>query len=78
MGKPLMIQPEDEVRIESLKEKMGARTKVEVVRAGLSLLEKEAERRARIARWRAAAGLVSEESKRVNQEFQRHSRLRRA
>jgi len=51
MGKPLMIQPEDEKRIETLKEKLGARTKVDVVRAGLHLLEEEAERRDRISRW---------------------------
>lgn len=77
MGKPLMIQLEDEQRIENLKEKMGARTKVEVVRAGLRLLEQETERRARVNRWRKAAALVSEESQYVNREFQRHSRLRR-
>ncbi len=76
MGKPLMIQPEDERRIEALKEKIGVRTKVDVVRAGLHLLEKETERRERVSRWKNAAHLVSKNSAEVNKEFQRHSRLK--
>lgn len=78
MGKPLMIQPEDEKRIDSLKEKLGARTKVEVVREGLRLLEKETERRDRIARWQRVARLVAEESTKVNLEFQPYSRIKRS
>lgn len=78
MGKPLMIQPEDEERIEALKAKLHARTKVEVVRAGLQLLEKETERRDRIERWRKSARLVTETSAKVNQEFQRYSRFKRS
>lgn len=77
MGKPLMIQPEDEKKIESLKARIGAPTKVEVVRAGLRLLEKETERQERVARWRAAAALASNQSAEVNRDFQRHSRLKR-
>ncbi len=77
MGKLLMIQPEDEVRIENLKEKLGVRTKVDVVRAGLRLLEDETQRRDRISRWMRIAGLVSAHSAQVNSEFQRHSRLKR-
>ena len=78
MGKPLMIQAEDEKAIEDLKERTGARTKVDVVRAGLRLLEKETERRERIIRWQRAAALVSRDSSEVNKEFQRNSRLKRA
>ena len=77
MGKPLMIQAEDELKIESLKEKTGARTKVEVVRAGLRLLEAETEKLERISRWKKAAALVSSQSAVVNKEFQKHSRLKR-
>ena len=76
MGKPLMIQLEDEERIDHLKEKLGARTKVEVVRAGLQLLEKETERRDRINQWKKAVGIVSGTSAAVNRDFQRHSRLK--
>lgn len=76
MGKPLMIQPEDEKRIETLKQKTGARTKVEVVRAGLRLLENETERRDRIERWKKAAHLVADQSLEVNKDFQKYSRLK--
>jgi len=77
MGKPLMIQEEDEKVIEDLKERTGARTKVDVVRAGLRLLEKETERRERIKLWQRAVALVSQNSDEVNKEFQRSSRLKR-
>jgi hypothetical protein len=77
MGKPLMIQPEDDVRIEALKERLGTKTKVDVVRAGLRLLEQEADRLERIQRWKKAAALAQKSSEQVNVEFQRHSRLKR-
>ena len=48
MGKPLMIQPDDDNRIESLKEKTGAKSKVDVVRAALSLLEEDIKRSERV------------------------------
>jgi hypothetical protein len=77
MGKPLMIQEEDERRIESLKQRLGIQHKVDVLRAGIDLLEKEAERRERIRRWECAAALVAPTSREVNAEFQTHSRLKR-
>jgi hypothetical protein len=77
MGKPLMIQEEDERRIESLKRRLGIQSKVGVLRAGIDLLEREAERRERIRRWKRAAALVAPTSREVNAEFQAHSRLRR-
>ena len=43
----------------------------------LDLLERDAERAERVARWRKAVKLVEPESRRVLREFQRHSRLRR-
>jgi NAD(P)H-nitrite reductase large subunit len=77
MGKPLMLQEADAERIEALKKRLRARTKIEVVRSALALLERNAERTARVARWRRAAGLVATQSRIVLRDFQRHSRLRR-
>ena len=77
MGRPLMIQEEDERRIESLKKRLGIQRKVDILRAGIDLLEKEAERRDRVRRWKRAAALVARTSKAVNAEFQPHSRLKR-
>ena len=77
MGKPLMIQEEDERRIESLKRRLGIEHKVDVLRAGIDLLEKEAERRERILRWKRAAALVAPTSREVNADFRAHSRLKK-
>jgi hypothetical protein len=77
MGKPLMIQEEDERRIEDLKRRLGIQRKVDVLRAGIELLEREAERRDRVRRWKRSAALVATTSREVNAGFQRHSRLKR-
>ena len=77
MGKPLMLQEADAERIETLKKRLGARTKIDVVRSALDLLEQDAEKTERVVRWRKAAKLVAAESRKVSREFQRHSRLRR-
>jgi hypothetical protein len=77
MGKPLMIQEEDDRRIENLKRRLGIARKVDVLRAGIDLLEKEAERRERVRRWKRSAALVARTSRDVNVEFQPHSRLKR-
>jgi hypothetical protein len=76
MGKPLMIQEIDDERIEHLKKDLGVHKKIDVVRAGLTLLEKEAERVKKIKRWKQAAKLVSKNSREVNKEFQKYSRLK--
>ena len=76
MGKVLMIQKNDEHRIEVLKKDFGIQTKIDVVRAGLTLLEKEAARIKKIKRWKKAAKLVAENSYSINKEFQPHSRLK--
>ncbi len=76
MGKPLTIQAEDDRRIENLKDRLGVSTKIGVVRAGLELLEKEAERRTRVARWRSAAQLAAPTSREVNAEFRARTRLK--
>jgi hypothetical protein len=72
-----MLQEADAERIETLKKRLGARTKIEVVRSALDLLERDAERAERVARWRKAAGIVARESQKVSREFQRHNRLGR-
>jgi hypothetical protein len=77
MGKPLMLQEGDAERIEALKKRLGAPTKIAVVRSALDLLERDADRTERAARWRKAARMVAGESRRVSREFQRHSRLAR-
>ena len=77
MGKPLMIQEDDEEKIESLKARLGVKTKIDVVRAGLRLLEQEADRVARIERWRRATRVAATSSASTNKDFRRHSRLKR-
>ena len=77
MGKPLMIQPEDDDLIEELKQKLGSKSKVEVVREGLRLLVSQVERENRIKRWKRATELAQAESAHVNAEFRPDSRLRR-
>lgn len=76
MGIPLMIQEVDNQRIESLKKDLHIHKKIDVVRAGLELLEKEAARLKRIKRWKQAAKLVAKQSSKVNKEFQLHSRIK--
>jgi len=77
MGRPMMLQEDDAERIESLKERLGARTKIEVVRSALDLLERDAERAERVTRWRRATKAVAKESHAVLREFRPNSRLRR-
>jgi hypothetical protein len=72
-----MLQQADDERITALKKRLGAPTKIAVVRSALDLLERDAEKAERIARWRKAARLVAPESRKVSREFQRHSRLGR-
>jgi hypothetical protein len=77
MGKLLMIQEEDERRIKGLMRRLKIPHKVDVLRAGMDLLENEADRRERILRWKRAAALVAQTSQQVNADFGPHSRLKR-
>jgi hypothetical protein len=77
MGRPLMIQEDDHRRIERLKQRLGIATKIDVVRAGMALLEQDALRRERLEQWQRAAARVAVDSARVNAEFRPHSRLKR-
>lgn len=76
MGKPLMIQEDDDRRIKMLQKDFGLNTKIGVVRAGLALLEKEALRLKKIERWKKAAKLVAKQSQEINKEFQACSRIK--
>jgi hypothetical protein len=76
MGKPLMLQEADNQRIEVLKKRLQARTKIEVVRTALDLLERDADRADRNKRWERAAKLAAPESRTVLDEFRAHSRLK--
>ena len=77
MGKPLMIQEADDKRIEFLRKRLGIKTKVQVVREALSLLELDALKIERIHRWRRAAKIVSQSSKEILSDFSPSSRLRK-
>lgn len=77
MSKLITIQDKDKVRIEHLMRDFQIKKQIDVIRAGLDLLEKEAERMKRIRRWKAAAKLVSANSKLINKEFQKSSRLKK-
>lgn len=76
MGIPLMIQDRDNEMIEHLKKDLGIHKKIDVIRAGLVLLDKEAKRLKQLKRWKHAAKLVAENSDEINQEFQKNSRLK--
>lgn len=73
----MMIQPDDDLRIERLKRRLGISRKVDVVRAGIGLLEAQADRQERVVRWRRAARAAAPSSREVNSEFRSHSRLTR-
>ena len=77
MGTPFMLQAADAERIENLKKRLGARTKIDVVRSALDLLEQDADKTERVARWRKAARMVAAESRKVSRQFQPYSRLKR-
>jgi hypothetical protein len=76
MGKPLMIQAEDDKRIEALKARTGAKSKVDVVRAALALLEADVARAEKIEQWKRAARLVGDSGLEVLKEFQTKDRFK--
>lgn len=73
-----MIQEDDDRRIERLKARLGIPRKIDVVRAGMDLLEEQAARQERVERWRRTVPKVAAESRRINAEFRAHSRLKRS
>ncbi|MDZ4660578.1 MAG: hypothetical protein SGJ18_03045 [Pseudomonadota bacterium] len=76
MGKPLTIQAEDDVKIEALKKQLGLKTKIEVVRSALKLLEAEADRQTRVERWRKAAKIVGGSGLEILKEFVNPNRFK--
>ncbi len=76
MGKPFTIQIEDEEKIEELKIKMGAKTKIEVVRKALEVLEVELQRKQKVQRWMRAAKIVADSDLEIMQEFQTKDRFK--
>ena len=76
VGKPLMLRDEDDRRIERLKARLGAPSKVQVVRSALDLLEARADREERVARWKRIVPLIAESSAEVNREFRAGNRRR--
>ncbi len=77
MGKPLMIQEDDDKRIEELRRKLGIKTKVQVLRQALGLLEKDAEKLERIQRWKRSAKVAAQSSKEVLADFMVPHRFRK-
>lgn len=75
MGVPLMIKDEDNYKIEELKEKIGAKTKIEVLRFALLLLEEKVKKEERIKRWQKAAKIVGSSSMEVLKDFQTKNRF---
>lgn len=68
-----MLRDEDDKRIEHLKRRIHAKSKVDVVRLGLDLIERDADRRERVARWRRAVLLVGDSSREAMLDFQPHA-----
>jgi hypothetical protein len=77
MGKLLMIQAEDNDKIEELKAKLGAKTKIEVLRSALILLEEKLSKEARIKRWQNASRIVGTSSIDILKEFQTAQRFKK-
>lgn len=77
MGKPLMIQEQDNDKIDELKEKLGLKTKIEVLRTALILLEEKVLKEARIKRWQKASRIVGSTSMEVLKEFQTEKRFKK-
>lgn len=77
MGMPLTIQIRDNERIEQLKKKLGAKSKIEVLRLALQSLEADLARTERLERLKKAVQSVKKTSAEVNREFQTHSLLKR-
>lgn len=77
MGKPLMIQEQDNDKIEELKEKLGMKTKIEVLRSALVLLEEKLSKEARIKRWKNASHIVGTASMEILKEFQTEKRFKK-
>ena len=70
MSRSLMMQDEDNERIENLKRQLHIDKKIDVVRAALDLLEKEAKQQQKIKRWKQAAKLVAKNSEKIKRNLE--------
>ena len=77
MGKLLMIQTEDDNKIKKLKERLGLKNKVEVVRSALLLLEENLSRQKRIEKWKKAAKIVGKQGMDVFNDFKTTGRFKK-
>lgn len=75
MPNALILQEADQLRIAALKRRLRVQTRIEVVRAALALLEREADRLDKVERWREAAGRAAAESRVALRDFRPGSRL---
>ena len=69
MGKPLTIKESDDQKLILLKKKTGSKSKVDVLRLALSLLEVHLAKKDRIQRWKKSARLVGESNQSVSSDF---------
>lgn len=77
MAKPMMLQDHDDQKIEKIKRQIGCRTKIDVIREGLKLLEQKIDRQDKISQWKQAAKLASKSSLEILREFQPNSRFKK-
>lgn len=75
MGKPITIKPEDDLRLINLKKQTGAKSKVDVIRTALSLLERKLKKQERIKMWKKSARLVADSSMESLKDFQTKKRF---
>ena len=57
--------------------RLGIQRKVDVLRAGLDLLEREVAHAEKVLRWKRAVSIVARTGIEVSTAFQQHSRLKR-
>ena len=75
MGVPITIKTEDDERLLLLKEQTKSKSKVDVIRKALSLLELDINKKERIKRWKKAAAIVGDSSLEVLHEFKTKNRF---
>lgn len=78
MSKPMMLQDTDDQLISELQKRVKAKTKIEVVRKALKLLEEKADREIKIKQWHRAARLAAPSSYETLKAFQPYSRLKKS
>lgn len=77
MGLPLTIQEDDNKLILKLQKELHLKSKIEVVRKGLRLLEDLSKKESQKTQWEYACKAVVESSQKINKEFQKHSLLKK-